>query len=171
MMKSEAEAAGLYHTIGKEMDDRYMEELKKQSIHPEIIKAMAKDIKIVYTPLHGTGNLPVRRVLKELGFENVYVVKEQELPDGNFPTVSYPNPESPKAFELALKLAKEVDADIVLATDPDADRLGVYAKDTKTGEYVSFTGNMSGMLIAEYILREKKQTEHSRQTVHWLRLS
>ena len=158
MAKSEAEAAGLYHTIGKEMDDRYMEELKKQSIHPEIIKAMAKDIKIVYTPLHGTGNLPVRRVLKELGFENVYVVKEQELPDGNFPTVSYPNPESPKAFELALKLAKEVDADIVLATDPDADRLGVYAKDTKTGEYVAFTGNMSGMLIAEYILREKTAT-------------
>ena len=158
MVKSEAEAAGLYHTIGKKMDDRYMEELKKQSIHPEIIKAMAKDIKIVYTPLHGTGNLPVRRVLKELGFENVYVVKEQELPDGNFPTVSYPNPESPKAFELALKLAKEVDADIVLATDPDADRLGVYAKDTKTGEYVSFTGNMSGMLIAEYILRERKAT-------------
>ena len=156
MGKAAAEAAGLYHTIGQEIDDRYMEELKKQSIHPEIIKAMAKDIKIVYTPLHGTGNLPVRRVLKELGFENVYVVKEQELPDGNFPTVSYPNPESPKAFELALKLAKEVDADIVLATDPDADRLGVYAKDTKSGEYVSFTGNMSGMLIAEYILREKK---------------
>ena len=156
MERAEAEHAGRYHTIGKEMDDRYMEELKKQSIHPEIIKAMAKDIKIVYTPLHGTGNLPVRRVLKELGFENVYVVKEQELPDGNFPTVAYPNPESPKAFELALKLAKEVDADIVLATDPDADRLGVYAKDTKSGEYVSFTGNMSGMLIAEYILREKK---------------
>ena len=156
MMKSEAEVAGLYHTIGKEMDDRYMEELKKQSIHPEIIKAMAKDIKIVYTPLHGTGNLPVRRVLKELGFENVYVVKEQELPDGNFPTVSYPNPESPKAFELALKLAKEVDADIVLATDPDADRLGVYCKDTKSGEYVTFTGNMSAMLIAEYILGQKR---------------
>lgn len=156
MGKAAAEAAGLYHTIGQEIDDRYMEELKKQSIHPEIIKAMAKDITIVYTPLHGTGNLPVRRVLKELGFENVYVVKEQELPDGNFPTVAYPNPESPKAFELALKLAKEVDADIVLATDPDADRLGVYAKDTKSGEYVSFTGNMSGMLIAEYILREKK---------------
>ena len=155
MLKSEAEAAGLYHTIGKEMDDRYMEELKKQSIHPEIIKEMAKDIKIVYTPLHGTGNLPVRRVLKELGFEHVYVVPEQEKPDGNFPTVAYPNPESPKAFELALKLAKEVDADIVLATDPDADRLGVYCKDTKSGEYVTFTGNMSGMLIAEYILREK----------------
>ena len=154
--KVAAEAAGFYHTIGKEIDDRYMEELKKQSIHPEIIKTMAKDITIVYTPLHGAGNLPVRRVLKELGFEKVYVVKEQELPDGNFPTVSYPNPESPKAFELALQLAKEVDADIVLATDPDADRLGVYAKDTKSGEYVSFTGNMSGMLIAEYILREKK---------------
>lgn len=158
MVKEDAVKAGLFVTIGKEMDDRYMEELKKQSIHPEIIKEMAKDIKIVYTPLHGTGNLPVRRVLKELGFENVYVVKEQELPDGNFPTVAYPNPESPKAFELALKLAKEVDADIVLATDPDADRLGVYCKDTKTGEYVTFTGNMSGMLIAEYILREKTAT-------------
>ena len=155
MKKEDAVAAGLYKVIGKEIDDRYMEELKKQSIHPEVIKEMAKDIKIVYTPLHGTGSLPVRRVLKELGFEQVYVVKEQELPDGNFPTVSYPNPESPKAFELALKLAKEVDADIVLATDPDADRLGVYCKDTKTGGYVTFTGNMSGMLIAEYILREK----------------
>ena len=156
MDKEAAKAAGLYQVIGSEIDDKYMEQLKKQSIHPEIIKAVAKEIQIVYTPLHGTGNLPVRRVLKELGFENVYVVPEQELPDGNFPTVSYPNPESPKAFELALALAKKVDADIVLATDPDADRLGVYAKDTKTGEYVSFTGNMSGMLIAEYILRERK---------------
>ncbi len=155
MSKEEAVEKGLFVTIGKDLDDRYMEELKKQSIHPEIIKEMAKDIRIVYTPLHGTGNLPVRRVLAELGFENVYIVKEQELPDGNFPTVAYPNPESEKAFELALELAKEVDADIVLATDPDADRLGVYCKDTKTGEYVSFTGNMSGMLIAEYILRER----------------
>ena len=158
MDKSEAVQSGLYQVIGPAMDDRYMEELKKQSIHPEIIKEMAGEIKIVYTPLHGTGNLPVRRVLKELGFEHVYVVPEQEMPDGNFPTVSYPNPESPKAFELALKLAKEVDADIVLATDPDADRLGVYCKDTKTGEYVTFTGNMSGMLIAEYILRERTVT-------------
>lgn len=158
MEKSAAKEAGLYRTIGAEIDDRYMEELKKQSIHPEIIREMSKDIKIVYTPLHGTGNLPVRRVLKELGFEHVYVVPEQELPDGNFPTVAYPNPESAKAFELALALAKKVDADIVLATDPDADRLGVYAKDTKTGAYVSFTGNMSGMLIAEYILRERKAT-------------
>ena len=158
MDKAAAIEAGLYNVISDEVEEGYFGELRKLSIHPEIIKAMAKDIKIVYTPLHGTGNLPVRRVLKELGFENVYVVKEQELPDGNFPTVAYPNPESPKAFELALKLAKEVDADIVLATDPDADRLGVYCKDTKTGEYVTFTGNMSGMLIAEYILREKTAT-------------
>ena len=156
MAEAEAVKLGLYNVIDSGMDDRYMEELKKQSIHPEIIKKMAEDIKIVYTPLHGTGNLPVRRVLKELGFKQVYVVEEQEAPDGNFPTVSYPNPEDPKAFTLALELATRVDADIVLATDPDADRLGVYAKDSKTGEYVSFTGNMSGMLIAEYILRERK---------------
>ncbi|EOS24448.1 phosphoglucomutase [Lachnospiraceae bacterium 3-1] len=155
MGKEEAEKAGLYQVIGPEMDDAYMEELKKQSIYPEIIKDAAKEFKIVYTPLHGTGNLPVRRVLKELGFEHVYVVKEQELPDGNFPTVSYPNPEAEETWELALNLAKEVDADIVLATDPDADRLGVYCKDARSGEYVSFTGNMSGMLIAEYILRER----------------
>lgn len=158
MEEKEAREKGLLAAIGSEIDDLYMEELKKQSIHPEVIKDMAKDIKIVYTPLHGTGNLPVRRVLKELGFENVYVVPEQEKPDGNFPTVAYPNPESPKAFELALKLAKEKDADIVLATDPDADRLGVYCKDTKSGEYVTFTGNMSGMLIAEYILSERTAT-------------
>ncbi len=156
MEMEKAVSEGLYHVISAEIDDKYMEELKKQSIHPEMIREMSKDIKIVYTPLHGTGNLPVRRVLKELGFENVYVVKEQELPDGNFPTVAYPNPEDAKAFELALKLAKEKDADIVLATDPDADRLGVYCKDSKTGEYVSFTGNMSGMLIGEYILRERQ---------------
>ena len=158
MSLEDAKAAGLYYEIGEEIDDKYMAELKKQSIHPEVIKEMAKDFTIVYTPLHGTGNLPVRRVLKELGFKKVYVVKEQELPDGNFPTVPYPNPESPDAFKMALDLAKEVDADIVLATDPDADRLGVYCKDTKTGEYVSFTGNMSGMLIAEYILKERTAT-------------
>lgn len=158
MSEEDARSAGLYCEVDQEIDDAYMEELKKQSIHPEVISEMAKDFTIVYTPLHGTGNLPVRRVLKELGFEKVYVVPEQELPDGNFPTVAYPNPESPKAFELALKLAKEVDADIVLATDPDADRLGVYCKDTATGEYVSFTGNMSGMLIAEYILKERTAT-------------
>ncbi len=154
--REEAEKAGLYQVIGEEMDDKYIEALKKLVIHPEIIKEEAENLKIVYTPLHGTGNLPVRRVLRELGFTNVYVVKEQELPDGNFPTVSYPNPEDKNAFALALRLAKEVDADIVLATDPDADRLGVYAKDTKTGEYVSFTGNMSGMLILEYQLAQRK---------------
>ena len=156
MTMEEAVAGGMYHVISEELDEKYMEEMKKQSIHPEMIRELSKDIKIVYTPLHGTGNLPVRKVLENLGFENVYVVKEQELPDGNFPTVAYPNPEDPKAFELALKLAKEKDADIVLATDPDADRLGVYCKNEKTGEYVSFTGNMSGMLIAEYILRERQ---------------
>ncbi len=147
--------AGLYRTIGKEIDDAYMVELKKQIIHPEIIREVADDIKIVYTPLCGTGNLPVRRVLSELGFKNVYVVPEQENPDPKFTTLDYPNPEDPKAFTYALRLAREKDADIVLATDPDADRLGVYAKDARTGEYVAFTGNMSGMLIAEYILREK----------------
>ena len=154
---NEAIEKGLYNVIGKDIDDRYMEELKKLSLNPDVIKEMAKDIKIVYTPLHGTGNLPVRRILSELGFTQVYVVPEQELPDGNFSTVNYPNPEDPKAFELALKLAKEKDADIVLANDPDADRLGVYAKDTKTGEYKSFTGNMSGLLIAEYVLSQKRE--------------
>lgn len=157
MDKEKAVADGLYHEIGKEIDDRYMEELKKQSLNMDVIKEMADDMTIVYTPLHGTGNKPVRRILSELGFKNVFVVPEQELPDGNFPTVSYPNPEDPKAFELALKLAKEKNADIVLATDPDADRLGVYAKDPNTNEYVSFTGNMSALLIAEYILSEKKK--------------
>ena len=155
MEEDDARAQGLFAVIGTEFDDRYVAQLKKQSIHPEIIAEAAKDMKIVYTPLHGTGNVPVRRVLRELGFTQVYVVEEQKKPDGNFPTVAYPNPEDEKAWTLALALAKKVDADIILVTDPDADRLGVYAKDTKTGEYVSFTGNMSGMLIAEYILREK----------------
>lgn len=158
MSKEAAIAAGLYQVIGSEIDDAYMEELKKQIIHPEIIKEVADDIKIVYSPFHGTGNLPVRRILSELGFKNVYVVPEQELPDPDFTTLEYPNPEDPKAFELALKLAREKNADIVLATDPDADRLGIYALDTKSGEYVPFTGNMSGMLIAEYILRERTAT-------------
>ena len=158
MDKDAAMAAGLYVVIGKEIDDAYMVELKKQVIHPEIIEEVAEDIKIVYTPLCGTGNVPVRRVLKELGFKNVYVVPEQENPDPKFTTLEYPNPEDPKAFTYALALAKEKDADIILATDPDADRLGVYAKDAKTGEYVAFTGNMSGMLIAEYLLSEKTKT-------------
>ncbi|MCR5474891.1 MAG: phospho-sugar mutase [Lachnospiraceae bacterium] len=157
MSKEEAIAAHLYNVIGKDIDDKYMAELKKQIIHPEVIKEMADKIRIVYTPFHGTGNLPVRRILSELGFKNVYIVSEQEEPDPDFTTLEYPNPEDPKAFTLALKLAKEKDADIVLATDPDADRLGIYAKDTESGEYIPFTGNMSGMLIAEYILREKQK--------------
>ena len=190
MDEEAAKASGLYQVIGKDVDDTYMEELKSQVIHMDAIKAMAKELKIVYSPLHGTGNIPARRVLKELGFENVYVVKEQELPDGEFPTVSYPNPEADEAFELGfenvyvvkeqelpdgefptvsypnpeadeafelgLKLAKEVDADLVLATDPDADRLGVRVKDSKTGEYHTLTGNMSGCLLADYEIGQRK---------------
>ena len=154
---NEATEKGLYNEIGKDVDDAYISELKKLVLNEDIIKKVQKKIKIVYTPLHGTGNLPVQRILKEIGFENVYVVSEQEEPDGNFSTVTYPNPEDKKAFELALKLAKKVDADIVLATDPDADRLGIYAKDIKSGEYIPFTGNMSGLLIAEYELSQKKE--------------
>ena len=157
MEKAEAVRRGLYHVLGEETDDAYIAEVKKQSIHPEIIAEAGKDIRIVYTPLHGTGNIPVRRILRELGFLHVTVVPEQEKPDGRFPTVAYPNPEDAKAWVLALDLAKKTDADLVLATDPDADRLGVYVKDTSTGNYVSFTGNMSGMLIAEYILRERRK--------------
>lgn len=156
MDKEAAIAAGLYVTIGSEVDDVYISELKKLVLHQDCIDKYGKDIKIVYSPLHGTGNIPARRVLKEIGFENVYVVPEQELPDGEFPTVSYPNPEAAEAFELALKLAKEKDADLVLATDPDADRLGVYVKDTKSGEYITLTGNMSGCLLADYEIGQMK---------------
>lgn len=157
MSKEEAIEKGLYNVIGKEIDDKYIAELKKLVVNQDIINEVQKDLKIVYTPLHGTGNIPARRILKEIGFENVYVVPEQELPDGDFPTVSYPNPEDPKAFTLALKLAKEVDADIVIANDPDADRLGCYVKDTKTGEYIAFNGNMTGAILAEYVISEKKK--------------
>lgn len=155
MSREDAEKTGLYETIGAAIDDRYMEELKKNVLHPNCIKEVEKDLRIVYTPLHGTGNIPVRRVLKELGFTNVFVVPEQELPDGEFPTVGYPNPEAAEAFELALKLAKEKDADLVLATDPDADRLGVYVKDSKSGEYICLTGNMSGSFLADYEIGQR----------------
>ena len=156
MKYEEAVEKGLFNTIGEKIDDKYIAELKKLVVHNDIIKEMQKDIKIVYSPLHGTGGKLVKRILKEIGFENVYVVKEQEKPDGHFPTVSYPNPEDPKAFALALELAKEIDADIVLANDPDADRFGMYVKDTTTKEYIQFNGNMSGNLVAEYILSQKK---------------
>ena len=157
MDKQAAVQAGLYQVIGADIDDSYMEELKKLVIHQDAIDAMKDSLKIVYSPLHGTGNIPVRRVLKELGFEHVYVVPEQELPDGNFPTVSYPNPEAEEAFTLGLQMAKDLDADLVLATDPDADRLGVYVKDSQTGEYHSLTGNMSGCLIGDYVIGQQKE--------------
>ena len=159
MDKEEAIAAGLYQTIGADIDDPYIAELKKLVVHQDAIDAVGSEIKVVYTPLHGTGNIPVRRVLKELGFTQVYVVPEQELPDGDFPTVSYPNPEAKEAFTLGLALAKKVDADLVLATDPDADRLGVYVKDAQTGEYHPLTGNMSGCLIGDYLIGQKKELQ------------
>ena len=154
--REEAEAKGLLQVIGKEVDDLYIAELKKLTLNPEIVKEEGKKMKIVYTPLCGTGIVTVGRVLPELGYENLYIVEEQKGPDGNFPTLEYPNPEDPKAFTLALKLAEEKDADLVLATDPDADRLGVYAKGSD-GKYHSFTGNMSGMLICEYLLDQRKK--------------
>ncbi len=156
MSREEAEASGLYVTIGAEIDDKYIAQVKAQVVNQAAIDRMQDQISIVYTPLHGTGNIPARRVMKELGFEHVYVVPEQELPDGNFPTVSYPNPEAEEAFELGLKLAKEKNADLVLATDPDADRLGVYVKDDKSGEYIPLTGNMSGALLCDYVLSQKQ---------------
>ena len=157
MSKEEAIKKGLFNVVGTEMDDKYINTLKNLVLNPEIVKEEGKKLKIVYTPLHGTGNTVTSRLLKELGFENVYVVPEQEKPDGNFPTVDYPNPEDKKAFKLALELAKKVDADVVLANDPDADRLGIYAKDTKTGEYMTYTGNMSALLIAEYRISQMKE--------------
>ena len=155
--EDEAIKKGLYNVVGNELDDSYIEELKKCVLNPNIIKQEGDKLKIVYTPLHGAGNEMVQRILKELGFKNVYVVPEQEKPNGDFPTVSYPNPEDPKAFKMALDLAKEKDADVVLATDPDSDRLGIYAKDTKTGEYKNYTGNMSALLIAEYEISQKQE--------------
>ena len=155
--KEEAIKKGLFNLIGIEMDDKYIATLKSHILNSEIVEKEGKELKIVYTPLHGTGNTIVERLLNELGFKNVYVVPEQAKPDGNFPTVDYPNPEDKKAFKLALELAKKVDADVVLATDPDADRLGIYAKDTKTGEYMPYTGNMSALLIAEYRISQMKE--------------
>lgn len=157
--KKEAEEKGLFEIIGTEMDDKYIAKLKSLILNPEIVEKQGKDLKVVYTPLHGTGNTIAERLLREIGIKNLYVVPEQEAPDGNFPTVDYPNPEDPKAFKLALKLAKKVDADVVLATDPDADRLGIFAKDSKTGEYKNYTGNMSALLIAEYRISQMKEKE------------
>ncbi len=161
MPLEDAKAAGLYRTIGADIDDAYIEELKGLVLHQDSIDAVKDKLTIVYSPLHGTGNIPVRRVLKELGFQNVHVVPQQELPDGDFPTVSYPNPEAAEAFELGLALGKKVNADLILATDPDADRLGVYVKDSKTGEYHTLTGNMSGCLIGDYVIGQRKALQGS----------
>ena len=155
--EEEAKQKGLFNVVGKEMDDKYIDVLKKSIINPEVMKQEGKKLKVVYTPLHGTGNQIAERLLKELGMENIYVVPEQKDPDGEFPTVDYPNPEDKKAFKLALELAKKVDADVVLATDPDADRLGIFAKDSVTGEYMDYTGNMSALLIAEYRISQMKE--------------
>ena len=155
--EEEAKNKGLLNFVGKEMDDKYIEKLKSLVLNPDIVKEQGKQLKVVYTPLHGTGNMVAERLLKEIGIENLYVVPEQKEPDGNFPTVDYPNPEDPKAFTLALELAKKVDADVVLATDPDADRLGIFTKDEKTGEYKTYTGNMSALLIAEYRISQMKE--------------
>lgn len=157
--KEEAESKGLFNLIGTDMDDKYLAKLESLVLNPEMVKEQGKALKVVYTPLHGTGNTIAERLLKEIGIQNLYVVPEQKNPDGNFPTVDYPNPEDPKAFKLALELAQKVDADIVLATDPDADRLGVFAKDSKTGKYMDYTGNMSALLIAEYRISQMKEKE------------
>ena len=157
MSEEEAKNKGLLNFVGTEMDDKYIEKLKSLILNPEIVKEQGKKLKVVYTPLHGTGNMVAERLLKEIGIENLYIVPEQKEPDGNFPTVDYPNPEDPKAFKLALELAKKEDADVVLATDPDADRLGIFAKDTKTGEYKNYTGNMSALLIAEYRISQMQE--------------
>ena len=157
MDREEAEQKDLFHLIGTKMDDKYLAKLESLVLNPEIVKEQGKNLKVVYTPLHGTGNTVVERLLTEIGIQNLYVVPEQKDPDGNFPTVDYPNPEDPKAFKLALDLAEKVDADVVLATDPDADRLGVFAKDSKTGKYMDYTGNMSALLIAEYRISQMKE--------------
>ena len=155
--REEAEKQGLFNIIDTSMDDKYLSVLKSKVLNPEVVKEQGKDIKVVYTPLHGTGNTVAERLLNEIGLKNVYVVPEQKDPDGNFPTVSYPNPEDKKAFKLALELGEKVDADVVLATDPDADRLGIFAKDTKTDKYMEYTGNMSALLIAEYRIEQMKE--------------
>lgn len=154
MDREEALKAGLLKIIGSEIDDKYIATIKKLVLNP--VSKEGRELKIVYTPLNGTGNIPVRRILNELGFKNVYVVPEQEKPDPNFTTLKYPNPEDPDAYKLALELAEKVNADIILATDPDADRLGVQVRDNN-GKFVLFNGNMTGALIAEYIFSQKAE--------------
>jgi phosphoglucomutase len=152
--KNEAIEKGLYNTILEEVDEAFSNKLKSLVINKDAIET-CEDLKIVYTPLHGTGGQVTPKLLREIGFKNVYVVAEQEKPNGDFPTVDYPNPEDPNAFKMALDLAKEVDADVVVANDPDADRVGLYCKNNE-GEYISFTGNMFAILVMEYLLSQRK---------------
>lgn len=158
MKLDDAKAEGLYHVIDKSVDDEYVKNVKAQLVNQDMIKKH-HDIGIVYTPIHGSGYVPVKRVLSEVGFSNVHIVKEQQEPDGNFSTVGYPNPEDPKVFELAIKLAEKVGAEVIVGTDPDADRVGAVVKN-KDGEYVVLNGNMTGVLLAEYILSQKKLPEN-----------
>ncbi|OPF51801.1 phosphoglucomutase [Clostridium baratii] len=155
--EEEAIEKGLLNYIGEDVDKAYIEKVKGLTIREDLVKDNAKDLKIIYTPIHGSGNIPVRRVLNELGYENLTVVKEQELPNGNFPTAPYPNPEDPKVFEIALNMAKEENPDIIFGTDPDCDRIGVVVKDSD-GEYKVLTGNQTGLLLTDYILSSLKET-------------
>lgn len=156
MGEEEALEKGLLVYIGENVDKAYIESLKSLPIREELVKDHAKDLKIVYTPIHGSGNVPVRRVLSELGYENVLVVKEQELPNGNFPTAPYPNPENPDVFKIAMEMANKVNADVIFGTDPDCDRIGVVVKDNK-GEFRVLTGNQTGMLLVNYVLGSLKE--------------
>lgn len=152
-----AKQKGILNIIGEEVDKAYIEKVKNLTIRKELVSSNAKNLKVIYTPIHGSGNLPVRRVLKELGYENVAVVKEQELPDGNFPTAPYPNPEEPKVFSIAMEMGKEIQPDIIFGTDPDCDRIGVVVKDS-IGEFRVLTGNQTGVLLSHYIVSSLKET-------------
>lgn len=153
----EANNKGLINLIGENIDKSYIDKVKSLTVRKSLVEDRSKELKIIYTPIHGSGNMPIRRVLKELGYENVFVVKEQELPDGSFPTAPYPNPENPKVFDLALDMAKDVQPDIIFGTDPDCDRIGVVVKDNK-GEYKVLTGNQTGVLLTNYLLSSLKET-------------
>ncbi len=158
MKKEEALKQGLLEIIGKEIDDAYIDAVKKSGINPELCRKYGKETKIIYTPIHGSGNKPVRRVLKEIGFDNVLVVKEQELPDSDFSTVRYPNPEEKAVFNIAIQMAEKEDVELIIGTDPDADRVGVVVKDNH-GEFITLTGNQIGCLLLEYILSQKLQND------------
>lgn len=154
--REEAVERGLLVFIGEEIDDAYISALKKVSINPGLCREIGKETKIIYTPLHGTGNKPVRRILDEIGFKNVLVVKEQEMPDPEFSTVKYPNPEEKAVFDIAIEMAKKENVDLIIGTDPDADRMGIVVRNHE-GEYITLTGNQTGCLMMDYILSQKKQ--------------